>query len=59
MSQEPTLKDIFETLVELRKEFNDYRASAGKRASTSGGGASSGNGEVPQPEKLVAAPGEV
>jgi len=60
MSQEPTLKDIFETLVELRKEFNDYRASASKRGGASGGGgASSGNGEVPQPEKLVAAPGEV
>ena len=62
MSQEPTLKDIFETLVELRKEFNDYRASAGQRAGASGGGgafAPINEADIPQPATLLDSPGDV
>ena len=64
MSFEPTLKDVFETLVELRKEFNDFRENAGKRSagggySSSSSGSATADADIPQPDVTVDSPGDV
>lgn len=62
---DPTTKDVFDLLVDVRKELNDLRdmlarrPSGGGYSSSSSSSSASQDAGVPQPTKLVDSPGDV